>query len=65
MGNGDRSFRAFVAAIIAILYFADLLPGTVGLVLLVVAVVFLLTSMMGFCPLYFPFNLSTKKKERL
>lgn len=53
MGNTDRIIRTLIAVAIAVVYFAtDLLPATLGLVLLVVAVVFAATSLVSFCPLY-------------
>lgn len=59
MGNADRIVRLIVAALIAILYFSGTISGTFGLVLLVLAGIFLLTSLISFCPLYAPFGLST------
>ena len=66
MGNADRIIRIIVAALIAILFFTDVLTGTLGIVLLIVAGIFVLTSFISFCPLYVPFGLSTcatKKKD--
>lgn len=63
MSSLDRSIRSIVAAIIAILYFTGIISGTVGYVLLALAVIFLLTSLLSMCPLYLPFGLSTRKKE--
>lgn len=59
MGGADRIIRLVVAAVIAVLYFTNTVAGTLGLVLLVLAVVFALTSFVSFCPLYAPFGLST------
>jgi len=59
MGTLDRIFRVVVAAIIAALYFTGTLTGTLGLVLLVLAGVFVATSLVSFCPLYTLFGLST------
>lgn len=59
MGLTDRVVRVIIAAIIGILYFSGILSGTLGIVLLVVAAVFVLTSLLGFCPLYAPFGLNT------
>ncbi|WP_340074743.1 DUF2892 domain-containing protein [Leptobacterium sp. I13] len=59
MGNADRIIRFIVAAIIVALYFTHVITGTLGIVLLVVAGVFLLTSFVSFCPLYAPFGIST------
>ncbi|MEL4455229.1 DUF2892 domain-containing protein [Lutimonas vermicola] len=65
MGNTDRIIRVVVAVAIGVLYYANILTGTLGIVLLVLAGVFLLTSVVGFCPLYTPFGISTceVKKE--
>ncbi len=59
MGNTDRIIRFIIAAVIAGLYFTGTITGTLGIVLLVLAGVFLLTSFIGFCPLYAPFGFST------
>ena len=63
IGTTDRILRLVFAAAVAILYFANLISGTIAVVLGLVAVIFLLTSAMGFCPLYFPFKISTLKKS--
>ena len=62
MGSADRILRLIVAIVVAALYFIGKIPGTLGIVLMVLAAVFALTSFMSFCPLYAPFRFSTKKK---
>lgn len=64
MGNADRAIRVIVAAIIAVLYFMDIIPGTLGTVLILIAGIFLLTSLLSFCPLYLPFGLNTCKVDK-
>lgn len=65
MGNTDRVLRIVIAIIFGALYFTNILAGTVGLVLLVLSAVFVLTSLVSFCPLYAPFGISTcKMKEK-
>ena len=59
MGGADRIIRLVVAAIIAVLYFTGTLTGTIGIVALVVAAVFVLTSLVSFCPLYTLIGLNT------
>lgn len=59
MGTADRIIRLVIAAIITTLYFTNVISGTLGIVLLVLAGVFVLTSIISFCPLYAPFGLST------
>jgi len=61
MSNIDRIVRVIVAALFAYLYFAGIVPGTLGIVLVVLGAVFLLTSVVSFCPLYAMFKLSTFK----
>jgi hypothetical protein len=62
MGNTDRIIRLVLAAIFAVLYFSGAVSGAVGIILLILAVVFALTSVVGFCPLYLPFKFSTRGK---
>jgi len=52
MGTVDKAIRIIVALIIGILFFTKVITGTLGIVLLVLAVVFLITSLVSFCPLY-------------
>ncbi|MFP8488854.1 DUF2892 domain-containing protein [Gracilimonas sp. Q87] len=63
MGSTDKIIRFILAAIFVILYYSGIVTGTAGIVLLVLAGVFVLTSLIGFCPLYAPFGLSTCKTE--
>ena len=66
MGSTDRVVRLVIAAVVAFLYFTNVVTGTLGLVLLILGVVFALTSFISFCPLYAPFGLNTcaVKKEK-
>jgi hypothetical protein len=61
MGTLDRVIRVAVALVIGALYFTGRISGTLAIVLMVLAVVFLLTSAAARCPAYMPFGLSTKK----
>lgn len=63
MGTVDRVVRTAAAVVIGILLLTGTLSGTVAVILGVFAIVFLLTSAVGFCPAYYPFGFSTKKKE--
>ncbi|HQG37692.1 MAG TPA: DUF2892 domain-containing protein [Chitinophagales bacterium] len=64
IGTLDRIIRTIVAAIIAILFFTNIISGTVAIVLLIAATVFVLTSTIRFCPIYKLFNISTIEKEK-
>jgi len=63
MGSLDRIIRVSLVVLIAVLYFTGVISGTWAIVLGVLAAVFLLTSLIGVCPLYMPFGLSTRKKS--
>ena len=63
MGGADRIIRALIAVAIAVLFFTEVITGTLGIVLLIVGAVFLLTSIVGFCPLYAPFGIRTCPKK--
>jgi hypothetical protein len=63
MGTADRLIRTLVAIAIGVLYFTDRIGGTLAIILGVVAVVFLLTSLVARCPAYPPLKLSTRRKR--
>jgi len=65
MGTIDRVIRLLVAVVLAVLFFMKVITGVLGIVLLILAAVFLVTSIVSFCPLYFPLGLSTRKKEEI
>ncbi len=62
MGSADKITRVLFAIIIAMLYFTNQITGVAAIILGLFAIVFLLTSLVGFCPLYAPFRFSTLKK---
>lgn len=63
VGNLDRIVRLLISAILVVLYFTETLTGTLGLVALILAGVFTVTSIFGFCPLYLPLGISTCKTK--
>jgi len=63
MGTADKIIRIAIAVLVAVLYFTGVISGTLVIVLLVLAGVFVLTSLISFCPLYLPFGLNTGKKK--
>jgi len=64
MGSADRIIRLIIAAVIAVLFFTNVVSGTLGIILLVLAAVFALTSVMSFCPLYTLVGINTCPKEK-
>lgn len=64
MGSTDKTVRIIAALLVGVLYLADVISGTVAIVLGLFALIFILTSLVGFCPLYAPFKFSTKPKEK-
>jgi di/tricarboxylate transporter len=63
MGTTDKVIRILVAVVILILFLTHVISGTLAVILLILAGVFVVTSLLGICPLYLPFGLSTRKKE--
>jgi hypothetical protein len=63
MSNLDRILRIIIAAAVAVLYFMGILSTTWAIILGVIAVIFLLTGLIGFCPLYTSIGFSTLKKS--
>lgn len=63
MGSADSILRVVVAVVVAILIMKGLITGTVAIVAGIAAGIFIVTGVVGFCPLYTLFGLSTKKKK--
>lgn len=63
MGSADRIFRILLAIVIAGLFVTNVISGTVAIILMVLAAVFLITGFIGICPLYMPFRFSTCKNQ--
>ncbi|HWO87975.1 MAG TPA: DUF2892 domain-containing protein [Gemmatimonadales bacterium] len=61
MGTADRAIRTLIALAVAILYFTGTISGTLAIVLGIVAIAFIITSFVGWCPAYVPFGLTTRK----
>lgn len=62
MGMADKAIRFVLAAIVGVLYYTNVINGTLAIVLGVLAIVFILTSFISFCPLYLPFGINTRRK---
>jgi hypothetical protein len=62
MGSTDRIVRVLIALLVVILYFTNIITGTMAFVLLTLSGIFVLTSLVSFCPLYLPFGIRTCKK---
>jgi amino acid transporter len=63
MGSIDRTVRVIAAIVIGILYFTGQITGTASIILGILAIIFVLTSIVGLCPLYILLKLSTLKKK--
>ncbi len=63
MGSTDKIIRLLLAAVLGILYFTNTITGTLGIVALVVAIIFVLTSFISFCPLYVILGINTCKTK--
>ena len=64
MGKWDKVLRFLLAVAVALLVYYDVLQGPLAYVLIVVAVVFFLTSLTGFCPLYGLFGVNSVKRKK-
>ena len=59
MGNLDKLIRVLLAMVFVVLYLTGTVTGTLGLALVAIAVLFILTSLVSFCPLYTIFGINT------
>lgn len=65
MGTLDRVLRIAAALAVIALYFTPVISGTIAIMLLVIAGIFIVTGFVSFCPLYYPFNLRTSRKQTI
>lgn len=63
MGALDKSLRVLSAIIIALLYYLDVIEGTLAYVLMAIAIIFLITSFINFCPLYKILGINTNRRK--
>jgi hypothetical protein len=63
MGTVDKVIRILVAVVVVTLYFTNVISGTLAIILLALSAIFIITSLLSFCPLYLPLSLNTRKKE--
>jgi hypothetical protein len=63
MGTTDKVIRILAAVVIVALYYSGQISGTAATILLILSGIFILTSFVSFCPLYWPFGISTRKEQ--
>ncbi|MCO5948212.1 YgaP family membrane protein [Mucilaginibacter flavidus] len=63
MGTADRIIRILAVIAIGVLYYTNLISGTLAIVLLIIAIIFIATSLISFCPLYLPFGIRTRRSN--
>lgn len=63
MGRFDKMIRLSAAILIAILFFMNLISGTVAIILGLIAIIFAATSFINFCPIYAALGINTKEKK--
>jgi hypothetical protein len=63
MGSADKVIRILIALLIGVFYYTGIISGTTALILGIFAVIFVITSLISFCPLYLPLGISTCKKK--
>jgi hypothetical protein len=64
LGSADKVIRILLAALFAVLYFTGTVTGTIGLVLIILGAVFVMTSLLSFCPLYAIVGLNTCQTKK-
>ena len=62
VGSTDKIIRLILAAVLIILFVTNVVSGTLGYILLALAAIFILTSLMNFCPIWAIFKVNTRKK---
>ena len=63
MGTIDKVIGILVAVAVAILFFTNVITGVIGIVLIALAAIFVITSLISFCPLYLPLGINTANKR--
>lgn len=63
IGTIDKTVRIVLVTLILALYFANVISGTVAIVLFIVAAILLITAFFNFCPIWHFLGISTKKKQ--
>lgn len=64
MGTIDKIVRVLIALVIVGLWYYGVIGGLLATILLILSGIFILTSIVGVCPLYFPFKINTKSSSR-
>jgi ABC-type transport system involved in cytochrome bd biosynthesis fused ATPase/permease subunit len=64
IGGTDKAIRLLIAAVIVILALTKVITGTLAIILIIVAAIMVLTSLISFCPLYWPFGIHTNKTNK-
>ena len=62
MGMADKAIRFGLAIIVGVLYYTNVINGTLAIILGVLAGIFILTSFISFCSLYLPFDINPRRK---
>lgn len=63
IGTIDKSIRVVLASLIIVLYFTNVIAGTLAAILFIVAAILLITAFFNFCPIWHFLGISTKKKK--
>jgi di/tricarboxylate transporter len=63
VGTIDKVIRILIAVTLVVLFFTNVISGTLGIILLVLAVVLVATSLISLCPIWLALGINTQKKE--
>ena len=62
MSTTDKFIRVLIGVLIAVLYYLEVISGLTAIIVLAIGIIFLVTSLISFCPLYKVLGISTNKK---
>jgi hypothetical protein len=63
VGTIDKVIRILIAVVVVVLYFTHVISGVLAIILLALSAIFVVTSLLSFCPIWLALGLSTRKKE--
>jgi pilus assembly protein TadC len=63
IGSADKIIRFLIALIIGVLYFTNVLTGTIGIIMLVIGGILAATALINFCPIWAGFGMKTTSSE--
>ena len=63
IGSSDKLIRLGVSIVLIVLFYLEIITGTMGIIALLIALLLTITSLINSCPLYSIFKINTAKKK--